>query len=827
MAKWIALATLCVAAVASAAPPVPAVPAQAHPRLFMRPGDISGYQAAAKLPGSASHLLVDQCQRTIDHPTEFAARGGADGDYWANATIACAFAFRVTGQKTYLAQAMKYWRVSLNDDQTVGDGLGCTTEQAGSTWRTSWKGEGKVPPALITVAHDTWYPIRWFGPAVALAYDWLYDQADEPLRAQSRTCLTGWLDAYSKYGYMREDPGSNYHAGFVIAKTLGAIAIGKDGGADGHLWTEVVRDMFGKQLVGEGLAGSGGGLDKRAGLLVGGDWGSWQYGPLSVLEYAVAARALEEHGAPQPEMKDWLRTVMLRTLYGTLPQGDLQFTGNGDYEGEPPFQVYPALNVNQIDAVLAGLAPDDAAAWAVAARAGRKMTDVRFYNALADLRAIAPKDYTQGAASLWYVARGVGNLYARTSWGKDALWAVFMSGSPKADHAHLAASNFVLSRGTDPLIVDSSNYGEFSTLGTNAVSADSGNPEDYEMTQGPWGLPSLPWARGTTDRVFAARSDFARAFEFNGNPSPINYARRDWVLLPEGEIVTIDRVHLDKGRNMYLNFHAATGGTLALDSAGVATGDAGGSRLAIHRVRLSAGTPKITHAPKSDCPGTCNYPCGKCAAARFPVDIYSVAVPGPNALGIHVLDALAKGEAPAKVDSVNDAPIDAAHQNDGIIGAAILRAGKRSYVVASSATGAAPAKLTYGVPGDTPSRHVVFDAPDARDGTSHVTAQAQGGRCTISIEPGTGGGAVARPLIFDLASAADGCKLTPATDTAAGLPLPASHSDAVIEDVPPPRKHRGLRWWGKRLGLSVVAGGALVAVLANLARARRSRVRAS
>src|SRR4029079_3824403 len=94
----------------------------------------------------------------------------------------------------------------------------------------------------------------------------------------------------------------------------------------------------------------------------------------------------------------------------------------------------------------------------------------------------------------------------------------------------------------------------------------------------------------TADRVFAARSDFARAFEYNGMASEIKYAHREWVVVPEGEIVAIDRVQTGSPtRNMYVNLHANTGGTLALDAAGLAVGKVGGSRLAIHRARLSGG----------------------------------------------------------------------------------------------------------------------------------------------------------------------------------------------------------------------------------------------
>jgi hypothetical protein len=547
-----------------------------------------------------------------------------------------------------------------------------------------------------------------------------------------------------------------------------------------------------------------------------------------VLEYAIATRAVEDNGVPQPEMDAWLRSVMIRSLYGMLPRMDMQFTGNGDYEGEGTYALYPEIAVNQIDAVLAGPSTDDVAAWAMFVRQRGKLTGTRFWNALAELRQVAPKDYRAQtpAPPLWYVARGLGNLYVRTSWGEDALWAVFMSGTPKADHAHYAASNFVLSRGGDHLIVDSANYGQFSTFGSNAVSADAGAPGSYATTQGPWGMPALPWARGTGDRVFAARADFARGFEYNGLPSEIKLGRRDWVVLPEGEVVAIDRM-LTGGakRNMYLNFHANTGGTLALDASGLAVGAVGDSRLAIHRVRLSAGTPKVVKTRKSDCPGDCRYPCGSCTAARFDVDLYTVAVPGPFAVGIHVFDALGKAEPPAKVGSINDAPVDADRQNDAVIGAAVLRGSKQSYVIASSATdGARPKAMSYGVPGESAGRHIVFDAPEAGDGTSQVTAAVKAGRCAVAIAAGSGGGAVGHPLIFDVASAASGCKVNLAADTAAAVPLTPSRGEiADDEPVRAPALRGGMRWWYRHLRVPALGFALVVVALMTVARWRRSR----
>jgi hypothetical protein len=724
----------------------------------MSPANVSKFSANAKTPGTAAARIVARCQRAIDHPHQ--DRGGNDGDNWPGSAVSCAFAYAVGKQPKHLQAALNYWKASLNDDQTLGDNLGCTVANSTYDWKNKWDGNDPRPPALVTIMHDTGYPIRWYGPYIALTYDWLYDApgVDETLRAQTRACLTAWIDFYTAKGYLRDKAGFNYNAGFVAAKTLGAIAIGTDGGADGHLWTETIRDVFEKMLVGQGLAGA-----PNPGLLVGGDWGSWQYGPLSVAEYAASTRAMEDHGVKQPEMAGWIDSLIVRTVHASLPKMDSQFVGNGDFAST---SVHQSLTANQLDAVLIGPSSERAAAWALFVKQRAKVKEEYFWNALGELRKVAPEDYRAQTPPppLWYVARGAGNMYVRSSWREDAFWGVFMSGNNTGDHQHFAASNFVFSRGGDHLVVDSSNYGEPSTFETNAVSADAAvTPEWYALTQTPWGLASLPWARGTSEGVFAARSEFAHAFDYNGVPSDIKYAQREWVMLPEGEVITIDRVHTSAdSRGMYVSFHTNTRGTLRFDGGtGVATGTVGASRVAIHKVLLSGGAPKIVQPPVGGCKLKCNFPCGACDAARFPVDAYTVRVPGSWAVAIHVIDGLAASERPAQVGSLNDDTIDPApKRNGGVIGAAVNRASKQSYVVASSARdGAASPTMTYGVPGASPARHIVYDAPEARDGTSAVTASVSEGRCVVSISAGSGGGLAAHPLMFRVASAADGCAM--------------------------------------------------------------------
>jgi hypothetical protein len=164
------------------------------------------------------------------------------------------------------------------------------------------------------------------------------------------------------------------------------------------------------------------------------------------------------------------------------------------------------------------------------------------------------------------------------------------------------------------------------------------------------------------------------------------------------------------------------------------------------------------------------YPCGDCTKARFPVDLYSIKIPGPWAVGVHVIDALASSETGAVVDSLNSDAVDPApKQNMGVVGASIFRGMKQSYVVASSAVGgAAGATLTYGVPGASAGRHIVFDAPEQADGQSQVTAAAMGGRCVVTLTAGAG--VAGHPAMFTVSAAADNCKVSADTDVAPGMP---------------------------------------------------------
>src|SRR5579883_2513168 len=134
-------ATVFVAREAAANPPNPSGP---HPRMFMSASAVAAYTSNATKAGTAAAGLVKQCDDTIATPADYMSRGGSDGNAWPQATVACAFAYVATQKPQYLTQALTYWQASLDDDQTLGDKLGCVAGVS-DDWRT-WLNGGQSGP---------------------------------------------------------------------------------------------------------------------------------------------------------------------------------------------------------------------------------------------------------------------------------------------------------------------------------------------------------------------------------------------------------------------------------------------------------------------------------------------------------------------------------------------------------------------------------------------------------------------------------------------------------------------------------------------------------
>lgn len=718
-----AAASTSIATVSAAAPTAPSGP---HPRLFLSGPVLEALTAKSKDTASMTAKVVKTCDDVVANPDNWAKMPSYDF-LWGVAATSCAMAWEITKKPEHAQGGIKMLNALLDDKATVGDGAG----------------GDKV------VQQDDGYFIRIYAPYAAIAYDWLHEAPgmDAALKAKVAERFKAWIDWYAASGYLPHQVGANYHSGYVFAKTTVAVALSGDDPAGATYFADVVDTMFTKEIVGTGLA--------PGGVLNGGDWAEgWQYGPLSVLSYSLSARAISEQGATFPEIATWTNSLALRFFNALSPDRNELYTG-GDFE-DSGFNTKPHPRIPL--ATLVGASSDEAASWAAFGRKTIANDDeaLVFIDALAEARNVQPVDLGSATASKWYVAPGTRRLYARGAWDRSASWVEFQSSPHQVpDHEHADASNVTLYHGADALIVDPSPYGSLSTLTGNALTVESNAVgDDYKPSQAVWSsLAELPWSRAGQSGIVAARADLSNAFNSSKASSDVPYAHREFVFLPEGDVVLMDRARTDDAtRGLRVRFHTPSALTL---SGSTAKADIGSSSLRIIGVQVSGQTASQKMTTVGDCYSGTR---GDCEATRFVAGEYDLRVPGPTSLAVHVISGLKKGEAETSAISVNDPSVDPA-KNPSIVGTVVQRGTVRTMVVGSSAKdGAAGATLSYLAPAGG-ARSVVYDAPEATDGSSTVVAAKEGNGCrvTITAAPAPGKGFTGRPLMFTLGSATDPC----------------------------------------------------------------------
>ena len=693
------LTLLLGAGVARATPPEPVGP---HPRMLLDQSLRASWKAALKQkrgPVADAVGLCDEDRSRRDHDGALYM-----GSEWAKMLQACLVAWVATDKPEHRTSAFKYFTALLDDLDKVGDG----------------KGGDRA------VSRDDGYPIRNLGPYTALACDWLHDAPGmtPELRARARRRWAAWLGWYKEHGYHPRFPGSNYQAGYLAAATLIAIAQGGEAGDSGGpaLWSLVADELWGKDMAAALAPG---------GVLAGGDWREgWQYGPMSVVEYAFAARVGKAHGLRVDGVSTWLGSVLRRYVYALTPTDRLWAGGDFDDSAiHMPPQLLP------LDAIALGDASPDDKRWAKAEIARLKLVDqnMLLYQSLA---AVGDPAVPVPRASwpTWYEAPATGTLYARSGWDDKAIWFVAECAHASEDHHGPNAGNFALSRGAANLIVDPSPYGSLSTLTGNAPTVRSQQlGPNYVPSQAPWGTNiAWRWATKTRGGVVAARCDYADAYRYQDRPSDVPEALRDFVLLPgadgrDASLVIVDRATTGAAeRKMYLRFRVPA--QLAIDGTGTGTAATDGARVTISGDQR----PALARTPLKDCfqAGTTR---GNCDAARFPVTDYRLEVAGPTPHALHVIDATgAKGGA-------RHAPISGAGW------AGVRTESPREAVVVWPTQPGKP--LAYRAPRGKVVTHVVLDAP-ASGGKATLSAKPDGDACAVTVAPG--GPLPATPVIVTL-----------------------------------------------------------------------------
>jgi hypothetical protein len=734
-----ALFTACYLSAAESARAAPPAPSAPHPRLFLDTQTLQALQAQANVNNSVVRDAITDCNHVQSNPGSHNGGGWAGFDFVA-ALVPCLIAYKATGSAGAKAAAFKYFDVLLDDKDTVGDNLGGDT----------------------VVRHDTGYFVRTFAPYSALAYDWLYNEPEmtPALRAKALGRFKAWSDWYRTGGYLNDVPGANYQAGWVFAATLIAVAQGADAGADGEaLWSYVVDTVWGSQMAAEFAPG---------GVLRDGEWlEGWQYGPLSVAEYAISARALNERGVTTPGMAPFLAAVVLRHHYALLP-GRNEHLIVADTSHTEPY-----TNVTQVwmSAVIASNATTTTRAQTrgLMQRVGSQY-ETDLFGALAEAAGSASESMPADLPTM-YLADVAGNFYVRSAWTDQASYAVLQCGRPHVpDHTGHKATNFVLSRGADDLVIDTTPYGS-DTLASNAVAIDYGRaPTDYSPFQAPWNQAThLDWSVQTTSGVAVARCDFQDAFRVSWEAnSTVDAAMRDFVFVPHAgnvSLVMIDRIAVENAAH-HAHIRYRSPGSFSL-LGGRYTATVGGSRLLIQTLTTPNATPTIdTLVYKSYCDRH-DYSCQLTGSRVTPASQVRLSVPNASKTMMSVLDGFASsGTTPASATPLS---------GTGYTGVTLYRDNERVVVIAADhVLSAPPASLTYDVEASG-ALHVVVDSPASGGGLAAVNAAPGGAGCRVTVAPhASGTGYAAKPLLFRLSP---GCVAVPESTQvpivpAADLPVP-------------------------------------------------------
>lgn len=707
--RVIALLVLTATA-AVAAPPEPSGP---HPRMLLDAELKAAWQADAKAnrgPVKGAIALCSDARDTGEHD-----RAVYQGSEWAKTLQACLVAWAATDDASFAKTAIRFYNALLDDLDRVGDGLGGDK----------------------AATRDDGYAIRNLGPYTAIAYDWLHAQLTPEQKAKARKRWAAWLRWYKDNGYRARVPGTNYQAGYLVSATLISIAQGSEASEEGTLlWRYVADELWGKDMKAALAPG---------GILDGGDWPEgWQYGPLAVTSYALAARIAKRAGIPVEGVETWLGSMLRRHVYGLSPT-DKVYPG-GDTESETP-NIDPA--VNTLNAMALGDSAPDTRRWAKGELSRLRLVDADYllHDALSTVGE-KPALVPRATWPTWYIAGATGTLYTRTRWDDQAVWFVAeCQATLDIDHRHPKTGTFVLSRGKDDVIVDPSPYGSASTLTSNAPTVASAQlPPDYIPSQGSWGERSgWVFATQTKSGVTIGRCDYADQYKFQHRPSDVPEAVRDFVLVPNADgtdavLVVIDRANTTSAkRAMHLRFRVPA----PIEVDGNATSARiGGTQLNIATLIKSGGDAvKGVARDGKDCFKE-GIKKGQCDAARFPVTDYRLIVPGPKPVAVHAISAT--GGTTAQATKLGDN--------------AVRIGGVRDAVIAWGST--------YKAPRGAPITHVILDAPEAIT----VSATSEGDGCTVTVKPGGGAG---RVFTLD-----DACKVTEdpeaegASGTAGAKPRP-------------------------------------------------------
>jgi hypothetical protein len=339
-----------------------------------------------------------------------------DPAYGFSATDA-AYMYRLTGERRYGELAVTMVDAQVRDAETA-------------------IAAGHAPP----VADDSYLEVGPMLRDLALAYDWCGELATPAQKARWKTYAdqavanvwhpfvahwgSHWLPGN---GWAIDDPGNNYFYSFLQATMYWALA------SDNATLKAYLRDDRLPMLTSY--------LGKLPG---GGSREGTSYGASLRTLFGLYRLWRDATGVDLANANDHLTDTIHYWVHATVPTMD-RFAPIGDQPRVSVPELYDYERQLMLEART--LTRDPAAAslasWWLHRISVRQMTNS--FNTRHDL--LPAGDAGTAPGELVYHATGVGQLFARTDWGRDAMWLDFTAGPYDQSHAHQAQGAFTLFAG--------------------------------------------------------------------------------------------------------------------------------------------------------------------------------------------------------------------------------------------------------------------------------------------------------------------------------------------------------------------------------------------
>lgn len=688
-----------------------------HPNIWLTPSLITTLKAKASAGNSDWLTLKASADQLVTKAVNpFAVDVGGDsthigygyhGSEWLDAIQTLGLAYRITGNAAYAQKAIAVMNAA-NAATQAGD--------------------------LRPVSIDSGFPSRMVALALAVGFDWTYDQMDATTKAQTITTLNAWYDWFKASALDNTGPAlSNYFGGHLLGFGTAGLATAGDNARSGEI-TTYMRQLFDSQI---GAAFNGG-------AFAGGfPWEGYVYGTnhfVRILQYMQAVKTAT--GEDIYSTSDYAQKIARNLIYNRKPNR-WQATDEADYAGD-----YTALFPHTLPAILTGfLSGKTEGGWMQSflqtfapdpTNSGQLGPDPVSNFLLAD-PSVAPIDY-RTTLPPYFHSLGDEHFYARSSWQDDAVFATFRAGSTHlAGHQLKNAGHFSLQRGNDYFLVNSGQW-----RGTDGVSGrpigfdDTGwrsnslfvddlgdylfTGTDYVGGQGSWGTDQVLASELNSDHVYA-KGDLTTAYTV-GDYKPfaqrsVLYFIRSFVTMGNNYVTLMDRVRVTKPTYIKkLYFHFNPNGIPAVSGSRI-TSIVGNSTL--YMTALLPAAPAITVAPEP-------VSTTDATTLTYRAEVTD-SVTGTDLISLQVLQASAKGTAAVPAILIQAGNAVAAHIKDP--------AGDNVIVFSADPGGATMAlPVTYTMtPVAATRRHLVTELPPSTavklsitdSGSSRVITIASGG----------------------------------------------------------------------------------------------------